>query len=177
MSRHSFNLILDKSYDENVSSLANITTPHQQVHKGHGYYFSYLDESVADNGTLDVMLSVGSNKHLHTIFRFSSGGDAYGYILENPSVSASVTTIPIYNMNRASSNTTDAIAYATPTTTGGTSLVSVVMPGGGKQFSIGGATRNGAEWILKKDRNYVFRVVNKGGAAKAVSFDVEWYEV
>ena len=177
MSKHSLENIGNLTFDDCVDSVATITTPHREVHLGNSYYFSYMDESVDDNGTIDVMICVGSTKELHTIFRFSSGGDAFGYIIENPTISATVTTIPIYNMNRTSSNTSDATCYATPTTSGGTAIVSIVMPGGGKQFSIGGATRNGAEWILQKDRNYVFRVINKGGAAKAVSFDIEWYEV
>ncbi len=105
------------------SGLNIIKTAHQKVHDGNFYNTSKLFENVADDSSVDVLVKVGSNKKLHFTTVITVSGESFVYFYENPTISDNGTAMNIVNMNRGSSNTSDANIYYSPTVTSvGTSV-------------------------------------------------------
>ena len=164
--------------DELTPSVTMIDVPHNRTHVGDMYSVSHLFTSVAVAASVDILIKVGSNKDLHFIFSVGAGAEAYVYFYENPTITDNGTAIPIYNMNRDSSNTSDATAYYTPTVGAvGTQLCVDLIPGATKQKDAGGNIRHDTEWILDENKNYMIRVTNNGSGAEPVAIQCEWYEV
>jgi len=81
-------------------------------------------------------------------------------------------------MKRDSTNTSVVSAYSDATlSASGSQLSEGLIPGGQKPFSVGGAIRQGTEWVLKPDTRYMFEIFNQAGEAKDFSLQAEWYEV
>jgi len=159
------------------SSIGTITSAHIKVHQGNFYNISKLFENVADDSNAEILLKVGSNKKLHFTTIVTVGGTSHVYLYESPTVSDNGTQLAIYNMNRSSSNTSDATAYYSPTVaSAGTELSSVLAEGGTGPKAIGSQARNDGEWILEKSTDYLIRVTNKSGAVNDISIEIAFYE-
>ena len=164
--------------DELTPSLTVISIPHNRVHVGDMYSASHLFIDVASTANADILVKVGSNKDLHFIFSISAGAEAYVYLYEDPTITDDGTAVNIYNMNRGSSNTSDANVYFTPTIGAvGTQLCVGSLPAAFKKNDMGGTIRQDTEWNLEEDTNYLIRVINNGAGAEPIAIQLEWYEV
>ncbi len=151
---------------------------HHETHKGNAYEVSRIFEDVASDGNADVLIKVGANKDLHLVAHVSGGGDIYARIYEATTVSADGTGIITCNKNRNFSDGSDGLFYYSPTVTGvGTLLLETYIPGGSGGIAVGGSADIDYEQDLKKDTNYLIRVVNKAGLAKTISIWLVYYEV
>jgi hypothetical protein len=152
-------------YDETTGAALVIDTVHHEVHEGEMFHCAYTNGSVANNGTVDLLLSTGA-KEAHSLY-------------EAPTV-ANGTAVAVYNMKRAASNTPLSTVKHTPTVTnvGAAALVNGrILPGGNSPTTrVGGGIRSGAEWILAPNTQYLMRVVNTSGASIAINVVLEWYE-
>jgi hypothetical protein len=157
-----------------------IDSVHAKVHSGLAYSVSHSFTSVADTTSVDVLITVGSNKYLHSGITITATGTSSVSLYSGATVSANGTALTAYNLNRASANTTDASWYYTPTVTGtGTALAITLIPGGEKNQAVGGsagALSRGAEWILNKSTNYLIRVTNNSGSSATINVGVMYYE-
>lgn len=155
-----------------------IDTVHHEVHEGEMFHASYTDGDVADDASVDMLLTVGA-KECHATWEVFAGGQVSVYLYEAPTV-ADGTPITIYNMKRASANTPLSTVKHTPTVTatGTTALVNGrILPGGTSPTTrVGGGIRSGTEWILAPDTAYLMRVTNDSGAGIPINVVVEWYE-
>jgi len=164
--------------DELTPSLTVITVPHNRVHVGDMYSASHYFASIESAANAEILVKVGSNKELHFLFSIGAGAEAVVYIFEDPTITDDGTILSIHNMNRNSSNTSDANAYYNPTTSAdGTQLCVGLLPGAEKKNDMGGTIRHDTEWILDENTNYLIRVTNNGQGAEAVAIQLEWYEV
>ena len=153
-----------------------IDSVHDEVHEGEMMHVGYSSASVANNASLNVLLTTG-NAEVHAVIRYSAGGEGQCYLYEAPTV-VNGTGLTIYNMKRTSTRTPATVAKHTPTVsaTGSTALVDEFLPGGSGGLAGGGAVRLGTEWILKPDTDYLLRFTNQAATAQQVSIAVEFYE-
>lgn len=89
---------------------------------------------------------------------------------------ASGTQVSTFNKNRMSANVASTLIYTTPTVSVlGTQLMQKRF-GTGK--TAGGEAGTTAEWILKADTNYLFKIINKAGGGGSLngSWRFIWYE-
>lgn len=164
-------------YDDTVGALITIDTVHHEVHEGEMFTVEH-SASVTNTNSLDILFTIG-NKTAHTGISVSAGGQITGYLYEAPTASGG-TALTIYNMNRTSSNVSEAIATHTPTVsaTGSVALINGrVLPGGAtNQTRVGGSARTGAEWILKSNTKYLLRITNTSGGTIVINPVIEFYE-
>ena len=159
-----------------------ITTAHLAVHKGllFGVGVKSPDASpIADNATLDLLISVGDNE-LHLDGVVAVGGAAEVFFYEDTTVvggTAFGTPITPQNRKRTSANVLLSTFYHTPSVSDvGNELTNPFVPGGTGGTKAGGTIRNGAEWELAPNRIYLLRVYNRSGGAVPIGIGLEVYE-
>ncbi len=164
--------------DETTGAALVITTEHHEVHEGEMFHAGRTVASLANGGNMDLLLTTGT-KECHTVFEVFAGGQVTVSLYEGPTV-ADGTAVPVYNMKRSSANTALATVKHTPTVTdvGEVALVNGrILPGGTSPTTrVGGGIRQGIEWVLAPETDYLLRVNNSSGGAIAVNAGLEWYE-
>lgn len=156
--------------------LLTIDTLHYRTHYGDTYEASNIFNGVADDGTAEMLLQVGSAFPPHIIFNVAVSGNAEVHLFEGTTFSGAGTSLAALNKNRFSSKTPDTTFTHTPTTTGdGTQLTSHFVPGG---TLLGSGAHNGIEfeWVLNTDTDYLFRVTNVSGLPSSISITAIFYE-
>lgn len=170
---------LQAMQDGTTGALLTIETVHHEVHEGEMFHAAYTNGSVANNGTVDVLLTTGA-KEAHTVWEVFAGGQVTVSLYEAPTTSAAGTAVTAYNMKRSSTNTPTAAVTHTPTVsaTGTVTLVNGrILPGGTSPTTrVGGGIRANAEWIMKASTKYLMRITNKSGGTIAINAVLEWYE-
>jgi len=96
--------------------------------------------------------------------------------LKSTQVSDNGTQITIYNNDRSSSRTSNAICYKDPTVTSNGTQINAEWVPGERVGKIGAVSRTQTEWILKQDTNYLIRFTPGTDNAKA-SIVMEFYEL
>lgn len=153
-----------------------IAFEHGQVHRGRMWHLSYRIESLANNASLDIVLSVGAQR-AHTVIQAHGGADAWSILYEGPTLSAAGTALTIHNMKRGTAGIPALAATHTPTvTTTGIELDAVLLPGGSGSGSQGAGVRREVEWVLAANTVYLLRHTNIGGNSQPASVAVEFYE-
>lgn len=159
--------------------LTTVDEAEHQAHNGQVYTTDYLDDSVDNDASLDILLkNDGINTHL--VLAVAVGGDAKVFLYEDTTVSADGTQLTPHNLNRTIEDQSSMSVYHTPTvTTVGTQIKQVFVVGGAGGNSVGsvgaGPARPGTELILKKNTNYLLRITNVAGQAKRIGFDCSFY--
>jgi len=172
--KHVYPILLDTKLKVPIM----ITVPHRMIHEGKSFIVSQRFESLADNGLAWLRILVGANKELHATISVSAQGLGRFKISEGTTYTDNGTAVTIFDKNRTTANTSDALAYHTPTVdTFGPILNESIFQGGTKQRAIGSVRTNGEEWIFKKSTDYIIRFQNIGGADMSVSIEIEFYEV
>lgn len=151
---------------------------HRMIHLGVLYEIGYVNEAVADNGVIELLITTAAAQPAHMRFIAAAGGDARVALFENPTVSNVGTGLSEINRNRNSSNTAVTAVTHTPTTSAdGTQLMDHLLPGGSGFFATGGSAESSfEEFILKADEQYLFRVTNIAGSAQPVGASLTFYE-
>ena len=135
----------------------------------------------ADILTLGTLKLLGRSRDIRTCltnyFIRSSQGPISVKLYEAPTVTDVGTLLSPTNRNRNSSKSSDTLAYAGATTTGGTLIYqSVVHEIGGGAHVQGGDAEMPSLFVLKDNTDYVFEVYNAAGTTTSVSFSILWCE-
>lgn len=163
------------SVDPNSRSAHVIDGEHAKLHTGEMFRASHQFPSVADDGSADMLVHVGS-AHLHCAVAAISFGDANLRVFEGANPSYIGTEITIHDLNRRTKNTPEARAYHnTAFGTIGTLLDEMPVPGGIKTFAVGDEQRWQTGWILGTFTNYVLEMVNRAGAAKDLHIRLKFF--
>lgn len=157
-------------------NLRTISTIHEKIHKGEVHIFSHIEESVANNSSLDIFLKSGA-AYAHSIFNGNATGDSIIEIFEDSVISNDGTVIPIKNKNRNISETNIFTAFEGPTISDdGTSLIPVFLSGGSGGIRVGASSEERDEFVLKLNTNYIIRITNKSGVPATLSITGSIYE-
>lgn len=97
------------------------------------------------------------------VYTVSAGGDVELVFYERPSLSATGTPLPIYNLNRLSGKGSVALAWHSPAVVDGTILS-------------GGLVNTDTRWALSTGTMYVVGGINREDIPVDASIVLEWYE-
>jgi hypothetical protein len=165
-------------YDSVSGAPYFLDVAHYEIHYGGMFHAEFVDDSVADDGTVDVLLRTGASAD-HAIFEVAVGGQSSVQMFEAPEVGVAGTEISSLNMNRLITRTAETLLYHTPTitATGAITMVDRIIPAGATaQTRVGGQSSKGVEWVLAPSTDYLLRITNTSGGAVPVSVMFEWYE-
>jgi hypothetical protein len=156
----------------------------QDVIDGKAFYAYKLYKSaskLANNASINIVITAAVNKSLGVGFIASCGGDAEVTIYENStSVTGGTLFVPL-NRNRASSDasTTGILIDPTIGTLGTVIYESLIFggidSGGGGGSKAAGATARG-DYALLDDVSYTFRLTNTSGSSQQAELMVQWIE-
>ena len=158
-------------------ALVSMPFEHHKVHDERMYRASYLATDVADDGVEELLIETGGDA-VHTIFSIESEGIGWINLYEGPTIASLGSTIASINMNRdGGASSLSSVHIGVTITNTGTTLSSNFIKGGEKNFKVGGGARDGNEWVLKADENYLMRFTNRSGSSADVALSTEYYEV
>lgn len=148
------------------------------VHEGLRFKASYLvphGSELANDAILNLLLTVGS-RHIHAVPRLAGGGDCDLRMYKDTTVSNNGTPVGTVAKNQVTTLMSSVTVFSAPTVTAAGSLLwSQFIPGGSGPLSAGGDWSE-AQWILKCNTNYLFRITNRSGAGIQLSFSLGWME-
>ena len=148
------------SIDPDSKSMHVIDGEHMHLHTGGMFRTSHQFLSIADDGSADVLIHVGTEP-LHCAVSAISFGDAYLRIFEGAIPAYIGTELTINDLNRTTKNTPEARSYHNPAFgTIGNLLDNMIVPGGQKTFAVGDEQRWQTGWILGTFTNYVVELTN-----------------
>lgn len=165
--------------DASTGADIGITYPHHEIHEGTMFHVSYIDTTLANSGTIEFVLTIGTPKEAHLTFGGSCGGNATIFLYENPTGVATATSMDVRNMNRIVGDSGNQVTVdRDPASIGGdgTEIDSVLIPGGTGGNATGGTSASREEWPLKPGNTYLVRLTNIAGSAKAAELAVTFYE-
>lgn len=162
--------------DDTSDALITSSIPRNQLHDGHTFSATHVDDSVNNDNNIDILIQTG-NLVNHTLIGIAVGGDAEIECYEGTTFSDEGTTIDIINMNRTSSITSlNTITHAPAIDDIGSQMFHRALPGGSGGLSPGILERPDTEWMLKTNTVYLFRMTNKAGNKQTIGVAVQWHE-
>ena len=131
---------------------------------------------LADDASIDIVVTPPANKSIGIGFVTRIGGDAEFKVYENVSNVVGGTVFVPRNRNRASTKTaqTGVIVQPTSITTNGVLYEEIIIGGSGGNAA--GATLQGDYAIIKADTSYLFRLTNRSNQSRIAELFVQWVE-
>ena len=173
--------IIDKVLDGRDSARRMIEYAHDAVHYDNFITANDYDPSamLVDGSTRNYLIKVPSEFELHSVIRVEAGGACDVSIYEGSVVTNDGTAI-LHARNNRYSNKNILTTYLNPTISdNGTLFFRFRLFGtssGSANQQLGGETRNGQEWVLKPNTNYVVSITSNAGNNK-VGIIHDYYEV
>jgi len=172
--------------DPSSQAAIQIDGPHYEVHRG-AAFVGYTYSLDLDSATISVSFKTpDSAVLLHVVPVASADKVSLFQVLEAPTITAGTgTDVVAYNRRRTNTFTSSILSLATTPvkgsyTTGatvtntGTILYAEVIGGGRGNFGSTSASRGTAEWILKPNTVYCFRITAQADNT-AADIEVDWY--
>lgn len=158
--------------------LVTIDIKDQNLRDGLTFYVyaaSLTGNLLANNGTIDIIVTPNPGVNVCMNATFQCGGDAEFYVHENVTdITGGTLFVPI-NRNRRSTNTSQVGVLIQPTATlNGVIYEEVIIGGGGGNAS--GGSVDGIDFILKPDVSYLFRLKNVSGQSRLAELQLTWCE-
>jgi len=159
-----------------ASSIVTITHEHNKTHEGSFFSCGYYVNSLANNGTLDILIDLDTAP-FHVQASTSAGGDCTIQLYED-TIYTSGTPINVTNHNRVSSNTFIGSILHTPSITNlGNQLSGTgLLLGGSQGKAYGGSFGFANEMVLAPTKNYLYRVTNISGSTIKAYIHIEGYQ-
>lgn len=162
-------------YDNAVLTIDYV---HYKVHQGDTFQATLYSGSVANNGSMDIIISLtGTAEQAHIEWAVASGGTSEVRFYEGVTGSNYGGVLLSHNLNRDSNKTPTIGVFQNPTiTVDGLLLFNFLNPGGAGGNAQGGEFRLGTEHILAPGKRYRLVAYNRAGTAQPMSVGVQWYE-
>lgn len=160
------------------STLKIIDLVHNQTHRGRLYSGGYFNQSVSDNGNLDLLIHTGANP-IHINAHADVGGDCTAKFYEDTTINSPGTSCIITNHNRTSNNITTVTLTHTPSinTIGNQLNSTLFIPGGAGGKAVGSSSEGfESEIICKANTYYLIRITNFSGQSKPIGLHITFYE-
>lgn len=173
--------ILDEElrvFDPRVHAMTMIEEEHRMIHDGFLSYVSINLPAIPNLGISDGLIVTGAiPPHVKRLQVAASLGPISVDFFEDTVVGVQGTPVPVINANRLTSNVSLVTAFANPTvTTPGTSLGTLLIPGGSIFEGVIGTTGVINELLIKPNSNYLIRLTNNSGATIEGNATLVWYE-
>lgn len=149
---------------------------HSNIHRGIFFSATHLTLALANNDTSNILFATSGVVHLR--MTVSASAQTLVEFHEDATVSASGTSIALYNRNRLSpiGSGTTGLFHDPTIVSSGTRLYVTFVPGGTKNQAIGSENQTFQEWILKPHMLYLCVCTNNSGSASSFSCEVDLYE-
>ena len=146
--------------DELTGTPVTIDYVHHEIHEGDMYQVSAVSTSLANDGWLSLATPIPCGGQMHFTFNGLLDGTCQIDLIEGSSYSLTGTTTSTataYNVHRGKGDFAAKMIKNSSAISSGTTVMSVVLPGGSKTFSAGiaGGTRQGLEWITDPAQSYL----------------------
>lgn len=175
----------DGSIDSSTNAIETIDYAHHEIHAGSAFVLSATDLDLDTAQVLSIAFTTPNTaKYFHVVASGSNTSNSEWEILEGPTITVDTgSDLVIYNRNRNSLAASGALniktvpaagATLTPTITVDGTILEAETIGAGKNQSTG-VTRSDAEWILKPNTTYAFRITGLADNGTA-SVRLFWYE-
>jgi len=157
------------------SALVDIDFEHHEVHEGDAFVCRGFTD-IASVATFDILFVVPDSAKLsHFVFNLINEIEIEYLIYRDTEVSDNGTPLLCINRNHNSLTTAGTGSFHTPTVTAVGDLIFNHRFGSGR--SIGGNVRSLEENVLKRNSNYLFRIINRiNGTANLFNYIFSWYE-
>lgn len=153
-----------------------VVDAHTHIHRGQMFTADYDVAALANNASIDIILTTPADDYPHLNINAGIGGDGLLYIYEDV-VFTGGTLLTIVNHKFTSTNTAGEVLLHTPTVSDvGNNKITHYIPGGTGGISVGGVGGRSEELILKPSTNYLIRLTNVSGQARRASIDMKWYQ-
>ena len=187
---NNFRSIVDheaSKFDPETRAVSTLNSLHRLAHEGFVSHVSGKIIGLVDTGVQDFLLAVPDvediDPNMNRISFTLGRGDVDIVFYEGTTTSADGAVLPQFNVNRASTNTSQTVITSGPTVTGvGTVIHTAWVPptatgtgqsGGG----IVGGDSSGEEWLLAPNTKYLVRLTNNSGVAIDLRYEFLWYEI
>lgn len=162
---------MDNVREATSNATRTIDAAHAAVHDGKHFVAHDFALSVALGATVVYVLVTDGNTH-HFNWEVSSDGGVKVDIYEDVTTSNNGTSVPVFNRNRASANTSHMTAFKTPSgLSGGTQIY-----GTGSTSKSGSLQASISEFILKPNTKYSF-VLTAYTNNVNIATTLDWYEL
>lgn len=149
---------------------------HFELHEGEVFRAEMPPASI-NNGEAIKYAFLTGDEPAHIGFAGIAGGEAFSYLYESPTFSATGTTLSPVAMNRAVQKSPGTQVWDAPTASAsGTYIESRMIAGGTFGTAAGGESRTELEVILKPNTWYYAFLINVSGQARNMQYISEWYE-
>jgi hypothetical protein len=163
--------------DDLTGAMLTIAFEHERVHSGKTFQTHYKSPDaspIADNAAVNILIKT-TTIPIHFMFSATGGGNLEILFFENTTVTGDGQGLSVIGMNRFRSLAPKTTAFFNPTITNdGDTLFN-----GFDSRGVGLATpeaRQGTEWILKTNTNYLIRIINRAGGARDIAVVAQWYQ-
>lgn len=157
-----------------------IMSDHAYKHKGVTFVTGHFDATLASNGYVDVLLTVGATNQAHLAWppTVESDGECLLSLYKAPTTTGG-TDLTVFNVVDAVADDSSTVtAKHTPSVSNAGSLWEIpsYMPVSGANRMVGGNGASRAERILSVSTVYLVRIQNISATTKRVHAHLEWYD-
>jgi len=167
----------------NYTQLLTTQVPpfYNKVKEGYAFSGSKRFTSISADANVSILFEnpTGSGRDACILSVAVTGlVQCYVDIYEEVTVTTYGNNITIRNLNLESTNTNTCNAYygGTYNISGAEKVHETVVPGGSKQFAIGGLSEVGETVIIPPGHNILIVIINKGASASDFSIQILWSE-
>lgn len=163
--------------DSVTGGLVAISEIHRMIHRGLMFTAGVFDDSVPNNGALELFVVTAVGQSAHARFEAGGEGSARLQLFEGATSPSSGTPVTAVNRNRLSTRTPSTLVFYAPAVSDvGVSIWDNYVPGGHGNQAAGGAAESFNEYVLKMGTNYLLRITNISGQANPFSAAINFYE-
>lgn len=154
-----------------TDAMAGVSYEHHEIHEGSHFVASFVGAPLAASTSSSVLILTGA-KSLHLTGNINSDQAGRVMFYEGCTVSGNGTTLPSYNNNRLSANSSTSQFFTGPTVVTTGSEIFTEFSGGRRATGFIDRSR---EFVLKANEKYLFRY-QSDVASNTASAVLEWYE-
>lgn len=175
------NVDVSRVFVDKGEHLNTMPWEHVYLHKKRRYITNALKLGLANNGTIDMVLTTGAAWAAHLVWIAAAGGDVLVEIFKDAVINSGGSALTVSNRSQEAPvrATTLTSALLDPTLTSpGTSLVpgGFLIPGGTGGVAQGGGGEGRDELIQPVSSTYLYRLTNMAGLAKNCNLALDFYE-
>ena len=166
----------DLEYDPVSGEIVIIDNDHHEMQSGN-HYFAANTVEIDGAGTVSWFMFTAPNTptRIHAKALFDAEAEFKIEIRENGIYSSAGISVPTFNNDRDSENTSELEAYASPTVTNSGTFLWAKTVGSGKD-SAGVTPGLNYEVIAKTGTVYLFKITKAASGTHWLNYDFFWYE-
>lgn len=175
------NIDLSKVFIDNGDHINQIPWEHVYLHKKVRYIINNYNAALADDGTIDIVVTTGAIYSVHVVWTANIGGDASLDIFRGPDFSGGSAMGVVNRSQEAPIRASTITAILNPDIGSGgdgTEIIpdGILLPGGTGGIAAGGGGEGRDEFIIPPSTSFLYRLTNVSGQARKMNLGLDFYE-